>query len=403
MADAAGHIYVTGPSWGAAGSHEDYATAKYGPDGALLWAQRYDGPGHAQDIPTAIALGPAGGVVVTGSSGGAGSGDDFATLAYAPDGTLLWSQRYDGPGHARDRAFGLGTDAVGNIYVGGESTGSDGRLEYATLSYAPDGRLRWVQRASGPGSAAARGLAVDPAGMVVATGVSDNGHGGTDVLTVSYDAAGAKRWEQRYPAAEGASGNDVALGPNGEVYVVGSAGFAALVLADDRDGRERWVQTYAGASHKSDQFVRVAVDPRGNIVATGTSWDDAAQPDIVTAQYAPDGTLRWAQRYDGEGHADDFPRALAVDPDGAIYVAGASIGRAPQPSGLTSFRYDYATIKYDPSGTLVWAERWHGPRLYPNIAMALALDPAGNVIITGSGSNGQSDDMVTITYAPSSA
>ncbi len=35
--------------------------------------------------------------------------------------------------------------------------------------------------------------------------------------------------------------------------------------------------------------------------------------------------------------------------------------------------------------------------------MALALDPAGNVIVTGSGSNGQSDDMVTITYAPSSA
>ncbi|MCC3155358.1 SBBP repeat-containing protein [Hymenobacter sp. BT770] len=138
--DGQGNVYVTGDT----GS--EYATLKYGPDGTLLWERRYRGADNSRDVATALAVDGQGNVYVTGGSEGVYPNTlyklDYATLKYGPDGTLLWEQRYNGPNTLNDVATALAVDAQGNVYVTGESTtyftiGSTYRKSnYATLKYS---------------------------------------------------------------------------------------------------------------------------------------------------------------------------------------------------------------------------------------------------------------------------
>ena len=65
--------------------------------------------------------------------------------------------------------------------------------------------------------------------------------------------------------------------------------------------------------------------------------------------------------------------------------------------------FDYATLKYDASGNLLWEKRYNGDREMVMIAAtAIAVDAAGNVYVTGeSRGNGSVDDYATLKYDPS--
>ena len=63
-----------------------------------------------------------------------------------------WIARYDGDssGFDDDRARDLVTDEAGNVYITGESWGTN--LDYATIMYNPNGVAQWVARYNGPGN-----------------------------------------------------------------------------------------------------------------------------------------------------------------------------------------------------------------------------------------------------------
>ncbi len=125
---------MTGPSTGS-GTGRDYATIKYDPDGNELWAARYDGSGSGFDRAYALAVDDSGNVFVTGESQGVGIGYDYATIKYIANGSEIWVARYNGPGNADDRADAITLDASGNIYVTGRSTGLLWGPDYATIKY----------------------------------------------------------------------------------------------------------------------------------------------------------------------------------------------------------------------------------------------------------------------------
>jgi len=82
--DANGNIIVAGGTgWNSA----DYLTIAYSSSGDLLWSNRYDGPASYYDYHpgnSCLAIGPDGGVYVTGASPGTGTGYDYATIKYLP-------------------------------------------------------------------------------------------------------------------------------------------------------------------------------------------------------------------------------------------------------------------------------------------------------------------------------
>src|SRR6266478_5455730 len=75
--------------------------------GMALWTNRYDGPGNGEDKAIAVAVNGSGNVIVTGSSYGGASSNDYATIKYSGAGVALWTNRYNGPGKGDDQATAL--------------------------------------------------------------------------------------------------------------------------------------------------------------------------------------------------------------------------------------------------------------------------------------------------------
>jgi len=81
--DVAGNVYVTGYA-----SYADCATIKYDSTGDQRWAAHYNGPVNDLDTGYALGVDAAGDVYVTGSSIGAGTGYDYATIKYVQQATI---------------------------------------------------------------------------------------------------------------------------------------------------------------------------------------------------------------------------------------------------------------------------------------------------------------------------
>jgi hypothetical protein len=163
------------------------------------WVQRYNGPGNNEDEARAVAADTNGNVFVTGTSYGAGSDSDFATIAYSSAGAPLWTNRYNGPENYDDEAMALGLDCAGNVFVTGYSLSSASGYDYVTIKYSNAGLPLWTNRFNGPmnDDDMPTALVVDGAGDVYVTGTSI-GSGYEDYATIKYSSAGAPVWTNRY-------------------------------------------------------------------------------------------------------------------------------------------------------------------------------------------------------------
>ncbi|MFO7638831.1 MAG: SBBP repeat-containing protein, partial [bacterium] len=94
------------------------------PASAQTWVARYDGPAGDEDAARAIATDAEGNVYVTGASWGDGTGNDYATVKYGPDGAERWVTRYDGPAGGSDEATAIAVRGD-RVAVTGGSAGAD--------------------------------------------------------------------------------------------------------------------------------------------------------------------------------------------------------------------------------------------------------------------------------------
>ncbi|MDY6854418.1 MAG: SBBP repeat-containing protein [Thermodesulfobacteriota bacterium] len=226
VVDGDDNIYITGNSyyygtW-------DYCTISYDRDGNERWVQRYDGDANHMDFARAIAVDADGNVYITGGSYGDGTSSDYCTISYDSNGNERWVKRYDGPAYSDDDAFAIVVDDVGNVYVSGyirfKISGFNRHEDYCTVSYDRDGNERWVKRYDGSGNDRAFAIGLDNSGNLYVTGESSV-DGTLDYCTISYDSDGNERWVQRYngPGNNWDSAAAIAVDNNGNVYVTGKS------------------------------------------------------------------------------------------------------------------------------------------------------------------------------------
>jgi hypothetical protein len=280
------------------------------------------------------------------------------------------------------------TDARGDLaVVAATGDGHEGCL--VTLKYSgATGVLAWRRDACGPGAAGAAAVAIDAAGDVIVAGNS----AGTFRLVKYSGATGAPMWEQRAGGGALDLAWGLALDPAGNVLLMGkAAGFSTEVwVAKHRgsDGALAWQQPVDCGAETTP--VGIAADGAGNALIAGNFRNSSGGDDWYAARLAgSSGAVLWRKMYDS-GLRDEAS-GIAVDRAGDVIVTGISA----TPGGHTVAK----TVKSaGATGRTLWERDFSGPG--SSGARALAIDGAGNVVVTGFAGNGTGgDDIATVKYA----
>jgi hypothetical protein len=234
-----------------------------------------------------------------------------------------------------------------------------------------------------------------------------------DIVTIKYDKYGNQVWADHFPrtvawgqANREAEAWGIAVDRDGNIYVAGHIGVPVnddcLILkyaASHRpgDGPE-WVRIISGDAGRHDQFWNVAAGADGFVYVTGRITETTPTgytTNLITIKYAPNGDEVWRSIYDGPDKLADVGLSVAVDPGNRnVFVTGYSYRSTP-----AGTRASMATLMYDAaSGAIRWVRRYDGPVNGHNEGVSLALDPEGNVYVSGWSQGTGSFDFATIKY-----
>lgn len=393
------NVYVTGRSFGS-GSNFDFTTVKYNAAGVQQWVKSYNGTGNGEDAGVSIALDAAGNIHVTGYSTNPAGLLDIVTIKYDPSGAELWTAVFNGSSGHIDKAHYIAVDNSGNVYVTGESVSIGTSYDFITLKYASSGALLWARNYNGTGNKADVGhnLHIDGSGNILVAGHSIGVTNLYDYAVVKYDPSGTELWNARYNGPAG--GEDwaraVTCDPAGNVYVTGySAGsgtnYDFATVKYNSGGVEQWVQRFDGTANGNDRANTITVDNAGNVYVAGGVLNISSNSDFALLKYNTAGALLWAQTYNGPGNSVDMVQSMTIDDSGFVYLTGESAG--------VGTGFEYATLKYSSGGNMKWAMRFNGIAGGNDLSTALAIDNNYNVYVTGySFDAGTNYNYTTVKY-----
>jgi uncharacterized delta-60 repeat protein len=384
-----GELVVGGFSLGA--RDHDFALARYKKDGTLDGSFGNQGkvitdisPGQGSadfDQIYVLALQKDGKIIAAGVSKRSLDDKDFALARYNRNGTL--DKSFGGDGivttnfckDCRDQINAIAIQKDGKILAVGASPALplQGLNDFAIARYNKDGTLD--KKFSGDGKLLhnfggfeeARGVAVQKDGKIVVGGSGTPTGQRPDFIVARYKSNG---------------------------------------LPDKTFGKTGKVITDLGAG---EQLFGLALQPDGKIVVTGETTDGITFF-FAVARYKPSGALDKSFDKDGVLAANlfpsfaDRPRAIALQPDGKILVAGQGASSRP---GATA---DFALVRFNTNGKLDKAFSGDG-KLLTNFtappfftsgsdsAHAIALQADGKIVVAGNSSaNGGNDDFAVARY-----
>lgn len=397
--DADGNVYITGTFQGATitfGTHVlqntsegflDFFVVKYDADGNVIWAIS-DG-GTKDDYAYGICMDQAGNVFVTGYFNSPSLAIGPSTLVnisttinapdafvakYDPNGNALWGRSGDaGPTQDYARAYGIGSDPSGNVYIAGyfgnnssvsfdgHTIQANGGIDIFLTKYDNDGNVLWARHMGGTQTDVAQALDVDSVGNVYITGsfVDAANFGGIslvstntayqEIFVAKYDTDGNSVWANYalVPyAGNYANGTGIVSDRMGDIYITGyfqysisfgedtlsNAGNHGLFLAKyDSNGTPLWGRSPGGTGN--DFGNGVCMDASGNVILTGYFSSpflnfgghpvvnvNVGYHDAFVARYDPDGNALGAIGIGAAGH--EYGMGVAGNTAGDLFATG---------------------------------------------------------------------------------
>ncbi|HWB76870.1 MAG TPA: PQQ-binding-like beta-propeller repeat protein [Nannocystaceae bacterium] len=232
----------------------------------------------------------------------------------------------------------------------------------------------------------ARGVAIDPAGNVIAVGDVDAIGDmvlGRDIWVRKYDPAGEVLWTRTHDSGVAASndfGDAVTTDADGNVYVAGGMpvmgnGDDAFVIAYDPDGAQQWITSHQGSAGNDDFFQAIVATSDGRLLVGGYAFEDP-EPSAV-------GWYGLLDQSDGAVVFSDM--VVATDSDFYAQIYDVAVG----PDGelaLAGIVDDDAFVRVlEPDGSERWSLVFDAIEKDEDAARGVAFTPEGDVLVTGAG------------------
>lgn len=398
VTDASNNIFITGTS--SNGNDDDYATLKYDANGNVIWTQIIDR--GKNDRAVDMVIDGSGNVYVTGRSKALTY--DYYTIKYSNTGNITWNHAFNNAND--DRPLAMVVDGSGNVFVTGQSIQGVQLYNYATIKIDANGITAWSNAIY---SGAANlddvpvSIGLDVTGNVFVTGYVGLNATTKNIITVKYNASGVQQWAAVYDnnaaANKNCDANALAIGANGNVYVVGYGGDVnyqrnALVLNYNTSGAEVWASLWNGQGDNSDNIRGMLADAQGNLYLAGYTTYRAMDRNTLLVKTNANGDTLWTRTLNGSSNSTDEWAAVAIDPSGNIIVAGFM--------KYAGDSYDVQLAKYNPNGDTLWTRHYNSPQHKNDKGYDMKLDAAGNIYITGRSDNGITPtvnyDFITLKY-----
>lgn len=247
----------------------------------------------------------------------------------------------------------------------------------------------WNYTYESGGNDRAQDVTVDKSGNVCVTGYNGLLNNICAGRTIKYDSQGDILWNDLYDEDNRDAAFGIASDQAGNLYVAGFATITSdqcLLIKYAPGGNRLWAKNW-GENPNTDRARAVAADASGNAYLTGGSFS-GTNGDFLTMKYDPSGNLMWNKTYDQFGY-DEGAFAAALDASGNLYVGGLTEGEETDHLLL---------VKYDPAGNVLWS--LNSVEYLADIAYAIAVDEQGFAYIAGSSfdADGEDEDFLILKY-----
>ncbi len=342
----------------------DMFIAKYDSTGNYLWGFALE---VSANISTAqLALDPDENLVVTGLLHGPGTLDldPSAGVApinstlnnrflakYSPTGNLIWGIGTDPGGSTSWAANAMHTDPNGNIYIGGQYSGTvDFDMNASTTAlttttsydiviskYDSLGNFLWVKTVAGPNNQMMNDMAIDANQDLIFSGYFGTG-------TTDFDPG------------------------SGVFNLTATSGSTMYICKFSSMGNLIWAKIFTGIGNGTGRALEATTS--GNIYLTGdfagtVDFDleagimnlTAGFDDVFIASYTSSGDYRWAKQV-GSTIASDLGYHITLDKDESPIITGmfnATTDFCPGPFTINHDPGDLFVMKLDSSGNYKWS------------------------------------------------
>jgi hypothetical protein len=296
-----------------------------------------------------------------------------------------WVHRFDPNAGSTQAGTAIAFDQNGNVCVTGYTfINADAEAFYTAKYDGLTGRALWEKIFdSGNGSDVPHAIVVDSAGNVIVTGSSAEPGGGLDYYTIKYDGSnGNLLWQKRYDGPNNGLDEALAVGVDAadNVIVAGRSTQANDDIYVIRYAAANGAQTgqfrFTGPLTRPDYPADMAIDAAGNPVVVGVTTNANGDADIYVAKInLTTETAIWTRTIGSAAEFDDEGKGVAIDSAGNVIVTGILSNN--------DNTHGFLTRKYSSTGAFVWDQTFASPVSDFNGPVDVGVDSAGNAFVTG--------------------
>jgi Beta-propeller repeat len=351
----------------------------------------------AKDSGSVVATDSLNNIYVAGNTEGTmgatsfGQSDLFLTK-FTSNGIRLWTRQL-GTSYDDEMVTDITIDSSDNIYITGYSYGDlegvkIGGRDVILIKFNSSGTKLWGKQWGTSSNDSGFGIAYDPSSSsIYITGYTRGNlystyQGGQDIFLAKYTTDGTHLWGRQYGGSELESGDDLAIGSSGNIYITGTTnsnldgtciGVTDLFLIKyTSDGTHIFTRQW-GADYRESSY-EIAIDSANNLYIIGhTERNFGEDLEMILSKYTSDGTWIWNKKWGGLNQ-DYYGRSIIIDSSDNIYTL----------RNVESFNISYLSLSNHLSnGDISWSKSWNSEDTDMDRGFYITMDSSDYIYITG--------------------